>query len=265
MAPNGKWIAYVSSGADEVRLIPPSGGEFLQTTIDDEGLYGVKFSPNSKYVGVTSGDRLYVNEINTGETIKTPKGAVQGWSFAPDSKRLVYAKAKAGAEYPAASDLYVFDLSTHRSTRISTDRTSLNPLWTKQGIVYDQVVGGKFELRLRNDTGGDIQVLVDTPPATDDLTFGLSPVAASSDGRRILASLEGQSRSTPFAVEGGAARSLGENNGFVPTGLARDGSAVLGFTGLGDPGNPHDVLSLPWGGGAPTKLVANALWGRWNR
>ena len=37
-------------------------------------------------------------------------------------------KAKAGAEYPAASDLYVFDLSTHRSTRISTDRTSLNPL-----------------------------------------------------------------------------------------------------------------------------------------
>ena len=176
----------------------------------------------------------------------------------------MYAKASAG-DYPAPSDLYVFDLATHRSKRISTDRTSLNPLWTTQGIVYDQVVDGKFELRLRNDTGGDIQVLVDTPPATDDLTFGLSPVAASSDGRRILARLEGQSRSTPYAVEGGAARVARREQRLRAD---RPRARRVGGARLHRPrrpGNPHDVLTLPWGGGAPTKVVGNAMWGRWNR
>jgi hypothetical protein len=51
----------------------------------------------------------------------------------------------------------------------------------------------------------------------------------------------------------------------VPTDLSRDGSAVLGFTGLADPTNPHAVMEIPWGGGPPKLLVRNAFWARWNR
>ena len=41
----------------------------------------------------------------------------------------------------------------------------------------------------------------------------------------------------------------------VPAGLSRDGSTVLMQTGGLDPTDPHDVVTVPWDGGAPTVLV----------
>lgn len=254
LAPDGRWVAYVNADRDELRFVLPSGGEILQTTIDDRELFRPGFSPDAKKVGVTSSSRLYVNVVDTGETIRTPKGAVAGWSFSPDSKRVVYSRAK---------DLYVLDLSTKRSSRLTNGAGAVNPLWTARGIVYDQVSDAHFTLQRRNEVAGDVENLVDQGPAPDALTSGLVPVAASRDGNRILAAFEGQSRHDPYAVEDLAARSLAE--GLTPTDLSRDGATVLASTGIGDPSDPSNVVTLPWGGGPPKVLVKNASWARWNR
>ena len=260
ISPNGRWVAYVTPALAELRLISPKGGTFVQTSIDTRELRDAKFSPNSKLVGVAGRDRLWIHNVITGDTVKTPRGAIQGWSFSPDSKKVVFAKATVGSDYPAPSDLYSFDIAAKRSTRIGP---GLNPVWTPGGIVYDRLAemttGGFPHYELVRDG----QPFVSNPPAADDLTSGLTPVAVSGD--RLLAVFEGQSRNTPYAVESGSARDLGEHDGLVPTGLSRDGTTVLGHTGLSDPTNPHDVVSLPWGGGAPTVIVKNAIWARWNR
>jgi hypothetical protein len=262
LSPNGRWIGYVSANRRELRLIPRSGGEFLQTTISDRDLFTVEFSPDSKLVGVTSPTRLYINDINTGETIKTARGRIAGWSFSPDSKQVVYAKAAVGSEYGSPSDLYVLDVAARKSSRLAT--AGLNPLWTSAGVVHDRLgeisAGGFPHFELVRDG----QPLVSSPPAADDLTSGLAPVDASSDGARVLASFEGQSRNDPYAVEGGSARLLTQAT-VSPTDLSRDGSTVLAYTGVGDPSDPANVVTIPWGGGQPKVLVRNATWARWNR
>jgi hypothetical protein len=262
ISPDGEWVAYATPALAELRLIPSGGGTFVQTTIDTRDLRDIKFSPDSRYVGVAGRDRLWINEVETGKTVRTGRGAIQGWSFSPDSKQVIYSRARLGDDYPAPAAIYKFDIKAKRSTRFDS---GLNPLWTANGIVYDvfgDLTGG--EALPRYELVKDKQALAPAPER-DDLTSGLVPIAASADGTRVLTALEGQSRNTPYAVENGQARDLGDNDGFVPTGLSRDGAAVLGFTGLADPGNPHAVMELPWGGGPPKLLVRNASWARWNR
>ena len=51
----------------------------------------------------------------------------------------------------------------------------------------------------------------------------------------------------------------------MPSGISRDGSTVLMQSGGLDPTDPHDVVTVPWDGGAPTVLVRNARSPSWSR
>jgi len=270
ISPDGKTVGYVSTDFDELQLVSVRGGEILQTAIDDKGLRAPRFSPNSKLIGVTSNRRLYIDNIRTGAVVRSAPGAIQGWSFSPDSKWVVYAKAARGATYPARSDLYVLNPSTGHSTRLTTGQALLNPLWTARGIVYDQLadasVGGfpHFTLQRRNIEHADVENVVDNGPTPDDLTSGLVPIAASKDGNRVLASFEGQSRHDPYGVENLSAHLLAQG-ALIPTDISRDGSTVLAHTGSGDPSDPANVVTITFAGGTPEVIVTGASWAHWNR
>jgi hypothetical protein len=261
ISPDGAWVAYATPKLAELRLIPSDGGTFVQTTVDTRELRDIQFSPDGKYVGVAGRDRLWINNIATGKTVRTGRGAIQGWSFSPDSTKAVYSRGKLDADQLETNRLYSFDIATRRSTRVAS---GVFPVWTAAGMVYD-VVGDLGDPYPHMDLVKDDQPLVANAPEPDDLTFGLVAVDASADGARVLASFEGQGRSEPYALENGQARALGANDGFVPTGLSRDGGSVLGYTGTADPANAHAIMTIPWEGGPPKLLVRNAFWARWNR
>ena len=101
------------------------------------------------------------------------------------------------------------------------------------------------------------------------LLSGLVPLEISADGRRLLADFTGQDTSVGFAVnlQNGKTRALSKNmeTGFVATDLSADGRTVLGQTGGADPGNRHNVVTMPYAGGKPKVLVRRAAYPDWTR
>jgi hypothetical protein len=86
---------------------------------------------------------------------------------------------------------------------------------------------------------------------------GLSPVAWSANGRRLLAALGGQDTFVAYAVDprrGGARRI----NAFVtPSALSRDGRFVIGGDNTEASYDPasSNVVRVPWNGGKARVLL----------
>jgi hypothetical protein len=80
--------------------------------------------------------------------------------------------------------------------------------------------------------------------------------------------VRGQDTSDAWTVDpaSGAARDVdGRFDGLVGFGLSRDGTTVLASTGGLEPGPSHDVVAVPYGGGAKTVLARNATLPSWSR
>jgi hypothetical protein len=118
-----------------------------------------------------------------------------------------------------------------------------------------------------NRSGGAVRQLTHTkvPP----LIFGLSPVAFSANGRRLLAEYGGQD--TGYAVtvnpRNGAERKVIPGDmemGFVGTAISKDGRQVLGVTSI-EAGPGQKIAVVPYGGGTEKVIVANAFEPDWSR
>ena len=81
------------------------------------------------------------------------------------------------------------------------------------------------------------------------------PLEVSADSRRMLSVFTGQDTEVGFTVKDDtrarrhAALSTDFERGIVGFDLSADGKTILGHTGGPDPGNAHDVITLPYGGG----------------
>ena len=124
---------------------------------------------------------------------------------------------------------------------------------------------GLRHLGAPHDGSAEQQLTTTDSVPIDDITYGLVPIALDADGVRLLAAVTGQSRYDPYAVdlaEGGIRKF---DDGARAVGISRDGSTVLMQTGGLDPTDRHDVVTVPWDGGAPTVLVRNARSPSWSR
>ena len=65
----------------------------------------------------------------------------------------------------------------------------------------------------------------------------------------------------------GKTRALSKDfeRGLVGFALTRDGKTILGHTGGPDPGNQHDVVTVPWGGGKVRTVVRDAAYPDWSK
>lgn len=158
---------------------------------------------------------------------------------------------------------------------LTSDHRSFSPLWgPNERIVFvkhlgekSRKYGPKNELFLMNPDGNGVKRLTHT--RVGPLLSGLSPTDWSANGKHLLAEFGGQD--TTYAVtvnpKTGAERALTKERetGFVGTALSSNGKLVLGSLGGFEPGLGHKVVSIPYGGGKPKVLAANASEPDWSR
>jgi len=290
VSPDGLSVAYLHEGGghtQELRLALVAGGPLRTLMVNFREAFYLTWSPDSSTIAALKGPelgkrKLVLIDVLTGAQRVVAQGFFSGFSFSPDGSELVYAKA--GKEkYPPRSDVYrlqfvppgAVSVAAEKPVRLTHDHNSSDPLWGPTNkIVFVKTVEGKKrkygpknELFLMNPKGKGVKRLTHTK--VDPLLQGLFPTDWSANGKRLLAEFEGQDTSYAVTVnrQTGAQRPLlkAEESGFVGTALSADGKTVLGYEGGFDPGNKHNVATLPYGGGKPTVLVENASEPSWSR
>jgi Tol biopolymer transport system component len=278
ISPDGQWVAFVTV---------PTGGSDMETVVlqkleagsqrlvmRSSSIDSLRFSPDSKKLGaVAAGKRVRIYDVQNDALHVAVSGNIRGYSFSPDSEQIVYGKAVKD-DFQAASDLYRVPALGGKETRITEDRNALNPVWTSKEIVFDR-------FKRRKDDAPAYNVWALDPAAPDTLrritrltiprlVSGLVPLEASADGRRLLAAFTGQDVEVGFTVatRSGKTRALSQDfeSGTVGFDLSADGKTILAHTGGPDPGNAHDVVTVPYGRGGKTKvIVEDAAYPDWTR
>jgi Tol biopolymer transport system component len=285
LSPDGKTIAFyriqkAHGYRAELVVVAADGGGTTHLLLPNwSEPFVFDWSPDSSTVAAVAGSfghsqRLVLIDVATGARRTVAKGFFGGVSFEPEGKQLVFSKA--GSEkYPPRADVYRFDLSSGKTARLTHDSRSEDPLWGPNGqIVFDKLLGEKSrqfgpksELYLMNAKGGQVKRLTHTK--VDPLLSGLSPTQWSASGNQLLTEFGGQD--TTYAVtvnpHTGAQQPLTKERetGFVGTALSSDGKLVLGSIGGFEPGPGHRVVSIPYAGGKPKMLAANASEPDWSR
>ena len=273
VSPDGRWVAWIAPGTPERVVMRLADRSRKARKVARASVIGtLRFSPDSKQLGVEIGTRLWIYDIHDRASVKAASGNIRGFSFAPDSKSVVFGTSGRNSAFDAPADLYSFDIAAKSRQRITRDRKSLYPLWGVNGIIHDRQKlrendAPSYNLFEIQPDGGSLRRITSTrnPP----LISGLVPVELSANGKRLIAELEGVDVSAGFAVNpsNGKVRALDKDleHGFVATNLTADGRTVLGQTGGADPNNRHNVVTMPYRGGKATVLVRHATEPDWSR
>jgi dipeptidyl aminopeptidase/acylaminoacyl peptidase len=283
VSPDGDVVAYAregSGGKRQLMLAATAGGGSKAVLPNLQESFYVTFSPDSQLVAAIRGPelgkrKLVLIDVNSGTLLRTvASGYFNGVSFSPDGTELAYSVANS-EEFPAKSDVFTATVGGGKPVQITKDQRSLDPLWGPNGqIVFVKQLGAKSrkygpknELFLMNQFGAQVKRLTHTKVGA--LLQGLYPTAWSESGNQLLAEFEGQDTSYAVTVnpKTGAQKPLDKvgEQGFVGTGISRDGTTVLGFTGGFEPGPNHRVATVPYGGGKVKTLVKNAYEPAWSR
>jgi hypothetical protein len=271
---DGRWVAWVTDEDDshqQVHLRLADRSRKARDVVRSDFVGELKFSPDSKQLGIQLRNRLWVYNIHDRESVKAASGQIRGFSFSPDSASIAFGTSGHNDASDAPSDLYSFAIADKKRRRITRDRKSLNPLWTAGGIVHDRQKrrdgdAPTYNLFEIQPDGGSLRRITSLkiPP----LLSGLVPLERSANGKRLLAEFIGQDTSWGMAVnpKSGKARALSppSEHAFVAMDLTADGSTVLGVTGGPDPNNKHNVATVPYRGGKPKVLVRKATEPDWS-
>jgi hypothetical protein len=279
ISPDGTIVAYETpyrgTTRPTLRVIAVTGG--TSRLLLKPVWFSFGFSPDSKTIAAVTGKEvgrksLVLVDVASGSVRKIDSGQFSGLSFSPDSARLVYARAPRD-EYPPHSDLFTVPVAGGAPTALTTNHRSVDPVWGAPGIAFVKLRrptrkgdAYKQDIYLSDALTGAIRRITTTK--VPFLLSGLDPVAWSSDGLRLLAEFSGQDTSYAETVDPatGKVRRVGRfSDGIVGYDLSADGSTILATTGGYDPGDQHDVVTIPYTGGNPTVLVRNAFSPDWTR
>lgn len=280
ISPNGETVVYereTKQGA-EMRLysVAVKKGERLLNPWTESFVFA--WSPDSSLVAAVTGplngpQTLLVINVETMKRTKIATGYFNGVSFSPTGEEIVYG-VSATSDYPLKSTLYREGVDGTGKVALSHDNISAYPLWGPKGqIVFARQLGAKSrkygpanQLFVMNEDGEQISQITHTK--VNPLAQGLTPIAFSANGVRLLAEFGGQDQSYGVSVSTvtGAEKKLTDDpeTGFQGSALSADGSTILGTTGLGfGPSHPK-VVTMPWGGGPEKVLVTGAYSPSWS-
>jgi Tol biopolymer transport system component len=280
ISPDGTTVAYETpyrgSTRPTLRVIPAAGG--TSRLLLKPVWFSFGFSPDSRTIAAVTGKevgrkRLVLIDVASGVVRRIASGQFSGFSFSPDGARLVYARALKDA-YPPRSDLFTVPVSTAGApTALTTDHRSVDPVWGAPGIAFVKLRrptrrGDAFkqDIYMSDAATGTVRRLTTTK--VPFLLSGLDPMSWSADGTRLLAEFGGQDTSYAETVDPatGKVRRVGRSSdGIVGYDLSADGSTILATTGGYDPGDQHDVVTVPYTGGTPTVLARDAFSPDWTR
>lgn len=165
---------------------------------------GLRWSPDGKkvaLVGIQSFDegvsRLYICDSD-GTNFKKMSGSYIGsyFSWAPDSRRLVYSKRRRGKYGSQIHDLFIFDLKTRKEHYITYNLRATDPAWSPDGkdIIFCAYQGAMSNLALYNVESQKITPITAFSAWTEVFSPSWSPdgsqIAFSiidADGKRDIA------------------------------------------------------------------------------
>jgi hypothetical protein len=160
------------------------------------------WSPDSRTIAATRYDRdghgqLLAIDVGTGATrvLASPAGTLGSVSFSPGGETLVYAAAGRSS----GSDLYTVPVAGGGPTQLTHDHRSDNPLWGPRAIAFTRLrsVGRGAQRTVRSriwllQPGGAPR------PLTAEHAGGITPIAWSANGHRLLGELSGGTAATAF-------------------------------------------------------------------
>lgn len=270
VSPDGQMVAYLS-GTQRVRLQvrPAAGGPARTLARSVWNLEAVRWSPDGARLAVITGPELgpyalRLVDAADGSSRVLHRGSFHGVSFAPDSTAVVWSRS-ARVDRPIVADLYRAELGGGEIARLTTDGKAIEPVWGPERIAFARRSRparrgdhDKLDLFTIAPDGSARRRLTRTQPPFQ--VAGLSPLAWSPDGRRLLARWGGKGTSEAWRVDarsGSAADLTGKDDGVVPWGLSRDGTTVLATTGGPDTPN-GSVVAVDWESGSKTVLARRA-------
>lgn len=275
VSPDGKLVAYASPRG--LAVIPAAGGHprvLIPSGWQDQPT--LAWSPDSKtLVAVTGASQLATKRLvwidaASGRTLRTLASGYEffGADFSPDGSRVIYTRAPT---VKMNTDLFIVVPATGRVRPLTEDRRSIAALWGRGWIVFAR---SRKPTRSNDEPKQDLYLI--KPARTDlhRLTFtnpgfllaGLTPVAWSGSGNRLLAEFVGQDTSYAETVDPrtGQVRRVGKpGEDLIGYSLSRDGRRILATTGGPDPSD-SDVVTIPYGGGSLRVLARHARSPDWN-
>jgi dipeptidyl aminopeptidase/acylaminoacyl peptidase len=274
IAPDGSAVAVITqlgANGNSLMLVPVAGGAPRTLVVSAGGnIDNVAWSPDARFLAASVDLKSVVIDVATGAVTTIARGQIEGVSFSPRGDRIVYGRAPSHALF-APVDLYVAHPDGTAIHKITHDGRSLEPVWGPRKIAFTHMRlrhddAPIFQLWLANPNGHAVRHLTHLRIPT--LVSGLTAVAWSADGRRLLANYGGQDMDEAWTVDvrSGRARDLtGKVDGVIARGLSRDGRTVLVQRGFFDDTPHQSVATIPWRGGRAHVLVRHAGMPSWNR
>ena len=154
-SPNGTRLAYVSNRGEHFNLM---------------SLYVVDLETGEKLTydmeGVSDGAQTYTCSLGHEHRVRSGVGGAVSWH--PNGESIVYARTKDTPEGFRYSDLYRFDLSTKKETRITSRARAFAPTYSPDGsrIVFISHGDGSSNLNLLDVETGRSEPLTDYDDGT---------------------------------------------------------------------------------------------------
>jgi WD40 repeat protein len=281
VSPDGRWVAY-NGGCDRDNVcrtleLVSTGGR--RATVVSRRAGFQKWTPASDRIVFLTDRGLAAYELETRRRTELVSVSNDwGFSISPSGDEVVYAVARAGSQaYFGASkvDLYVVGVGGGSPRRLTTDGRSGYPAWGPGGIAFSRLIPhggwGRHEIWRISSDGTGRRTITGPLPARLAVSgvVGLSPIAWSADGKRLLAGLLNEFGAKPYAVDPvrGTIRELG-NFGWAasPEAISQDGRFVLvSDTGGVELDDDTRVEIVPWSGGRGRVVARRAGVASWNR
>ena len=272
VSPDGRWVAYSKCLVARERcetgnvpfalfLIATSGGK---ARLIARSTTFPSWSPRSdRIVGLRKNVLVSVSlDGKIKQLEKSP--AIEGWSFSPDGKWLVYAEARQHTK--CASDLFVVPVAGGDKRRITRGR-DMFPIWGPHSIAFSRYpkscAYARRIWRVQPD-GSGVQQVTATPPESSRLGgyYGFDAIGWTPDERTLLAGLatEWGAEAIRVDVATGAYRRL---SGYALD-LSRDGLFALVQSGGVEP--PQTRASVRLADGRRRVLArGDVAFPSWNR
>jgi WD40 repeat protein len=281
VSPNGASVAFGPVTGKVGLVVYSAAGKLTGKFFVRDGVEvnPIAWSHDSRYIAVGLVDVNATTQIgksgvaiidtSTGTATTIAHGQVQGVSWSPTSDTVVFGLIKS-ASVEGPSNLYTWDVASSSLKQLTHDNHSLEPVWGKLGVAYDQFKKRKespaYQIWLMNSAGHSTQITHTRP---GPLVQGLVPIAVSANGQRMIAGFEGEDTDIAYTVDltSHAVHQLKvANESVTPWGISRDGKRVLvdvgGFEG---PANAGKVESLSFGGGSATILAQHGNVPSWDQ
>jgi len=272
ISPDGRWVAYNRCLASQERCQTGNApfALFLVGTSDGKPRLLARstsypsWSPRSDRIVALRKNELVSLDLDGNLRVLEKSPAIAGWSFSPDGKRVVYAKARQHTK--CASDLFVVGANGGEERLLTRGRDAF-PVWGRHWIAFsrypESCAYARRIWRVRPDGGAARPVTGPPPPDyAKGGYYGFDPIDWTPDERVLLAGLA--SEWGPEAIRVDVATGRFEKLSGYALDLSRDGRFALVDSGGSE--GPQTLAAVALADGRRRVLAhGDVAFPSWNR